>query len=671
MPATATTPLLDASKRVHYTLGLVLGEDEFRQEQGYFIERDRLHNRALHGYGTVSGLAVEVVPAGDGDAEVRVRPGLAVDPFGESIAVDATQCARLAPWLSRSATRDRLDELEASPPDEVRVYLTLAYRERLTDDIPVPGAPCRDEDDSAVASRIDDAFELAFSLDRPPHVEEAAVRLFADFLGRITLVADDSADAGSALTEAEFLDAVRAYAEAAGPASPPESPPESPPGAPPVLVLASEADDLLRAGLRTWVTDLRPDLLGDAYANPREAGDDRVLIAELVVGIERDGDVVRVASADDAPDVTVVEDDRPYLLTTRLIQERLLARFDVRFEETLGIGDAAGGDLTGTYPSPTVRALQTRAVAEAAPANGNVLTWNEGAAQWEPAAPAVGGGGGGLTLREVAERLPTVPLVTVAPNTGDRDRGPGFFLWFHLDANADLRRDNVPAVEGLDDEAVAVFAETDRDTPAASPFLRRLDVGRSENGGLPRNTFFLPVREADQARQLRFKFDLERIAASVEGRPVRLAEWVSERPMKWEGHDGERTVTAFVTNDRPEARPAPEPPARTGPDIVAAGVFESDANRRIRPLGPVLGGLRAEAADDGFGEVLLRFPSFTPNDTYVVTGTPLVERDRSSASNTLQVVFPFEDRGIRLRFRSEQTEPQIRGFMVQVVQITG
>lgn len=677
MPALATTPLLDPTKRVNYTLGLVLGEDEFRQEQRYFIERGRLHNRALHGYGTVSGLAVRVVATDDGDAEVQVGPGLAVDPFGESIAVETTQCARLTPWLNRSANRDRLSEAAASPPEEVRLYVTLGYRERLTDDVPVPGAPCRSEDDSAVASRVDDDFELAFSFDRPPHAEDAGVRLFADFLGRIQLVAPESANAGDALDEEAFLAAVRAYAEADGPTSPPESPPSSPPSSPPeaeapVLILTSEADDLLRAGLRVWVTDLRPLLLGDAYANPREAGDDRVLLAELLVGVERDGDTVRLALLDDAPDVTVVEDDRPYLISTRLLQERLLARFDVRFEETLGIGDAAGGDLAGTYPSPTVRRLQGRDVVDADPANGNVLTWNNSDSRWEPRAPAAAGGGG-IGIVDVAEQLPTIPLVTVVRST-DRDRGPGFFLWFHLDANPDLQLDNVPLVERVEDEGVVVWAETESGSPAATPFLRRLGTGSASSDGLPRNTFFLPLRDGERdAAQLRLKFNLEAIQASTPSGSFPLLQWVAQRPVKWDGHDGKSTVTVFHKVERSSGED-PGPPPRTGPQIVAAGQFRITDGRalQLQPVGPVAGNLRmASLGIRNRSDFVLTFDGYDEGRPYVVTATAVVSGDDAGASNTVQVVAPPTSRGIVVRALGRQGVPELSGFMVQVIEITG
>jgi len=56
---------------------------------------------------------------------------------------------------------------------------------------------------------------------------------------------------------------------------------------------------------------------------------------------------------------------------------------DLDPNDDLRLGDQASGDLDGTYPAPTVAALQGRPVQNTAPGLGQVLKWNGG--EWAPA----------------------------------------------------------------------------------------------------------------------------------------------------------------------------------------------------------------------------------------------------------------------------------------------
>src|SRR5258705_6316983 len=78
-------------KRHNYAYGMILGVEDFKQEQSYFIDRMKLHNRMLHSYGTVVGL--EVSSAEDTAKSILVKAGMAIDPEGNEIMLpSAVQC---------------------------------------------------------------------------------------------------------------------------------------------------------------------------------------------------------------------------------------------------------------------------------------------------------------------------------------------------------------------------------------------------------------------------------------------------------------------------------------------------------------------------------------------------------------------------------------------------
>jgi len=130
-------------KRHNYVYGMVLGVEDFKEEQSYFIDRMKLHNRMLHGYGTVTGLKVS--SSADAAQSILVNAGMAIDPEGNEIMLpSAVQC----PF----------------PETGTEAYLVLYWAERETDPIPVPGSGS--EDSQTVPSRVEEYAILKYEVDQ-------------------------------------------------------------------------------------------------------------------------------------------------------------------------------------------------------------------------------------------------------------------------------------------------------------------------------------------------------------------------------------------------------------------------------------------------------------------------------------------------------------------------
>jgi hypothetical protein len=119
-------------KRVRFFAGQLLSAKDFQAEQEYWLEKQRRHNRAVHGYGVVSGLNVSVA-----DNAISVSPGMAFDRWGNELVLP--QCLRLS----------------VAQPARV-AYVIARYHERETDSVPVQRDPARE----AEFSRVEEGSEI-------------------------------------------------------------------------------------------------------------------------------------------------------------------------------------------------------------------------------------------------------------------------------------------------------------------------------------------------------------------------------------------------------------------------------------------------------------------------------------------------------------------------------
>lgn len=285
---------LPPNKRVNYTFGMVLGEQDFRQEQAHFEWKHRISNLLLHGYGTVCGLQVTARPLSDGsDVEIYVSSGYAVSPQGDWIWVDHDQCARIGAWLQRHSS----DLPGFSGPGSYTAYVSLCYDECLVDLVPVAGRACASEEDTRAPSRILETFRTEFSWTAPEQGREDHFRAFGDLLQRIEII-PESGSPPDPDDSAYLIELVRHLGLEESP--PTLSPPEDSIG-----LYASTLCETMREALAVWVTEVCPRF---------ESRSDCILLAAIHFDVDAAGALL-------VNSVAIDNDARPVLVPDRLKQE--------------------------------------------------------------------------------------------------------------------------------------------------------------------------------------------------------------------------------------------------------------------------------------------------------------------------------------------------------------
>lgn len=143
---------LNAFERNNYFYGKLMTVRDFELEQSYFIEKRKLLNRYLQGWGAVCGL--EIVPH-ECPKKVVLKPGIALDCYGNEIVVTSDVEINLA-------SGD-----EEIPAEGKTVYVCIKYLECDVEPVPVLVSECSCDDTASKSSIKRETFEYAILQTEP------------------------------------------------------------------------------------------------------------------------------------------------------------------------------------------------------------------------------------------------------------------------------------------------------------------------------------------------------------------------------------------------------------------------------------------------------------------------------------------------------------------------
>jgi hypothetical protein len=136
------------TERNRYFTGKHMTARDFTGEQEYFLGRHRLHNRLLHGWGILCGLAVEEHPnAACRDTFVVVKAGVVLDCCGREVFLAEDQAVKV----------ERLNDLAGGG-----VLLCLRYGEELIEPVPVLYSAGGCDASRSEANRVRETASLEF-----------------------------------------------------------------------------------------------------------------------------------------------------------------------------------------------------------------------------------------------------------------------------------------------------------------------------------------------------------------------------------------------------------------------------------------------------------------------------------------------------------------------------
>jgi len=142
-----STPPCDQGffERLNYYFGKLITERDFKAEQNYFNEKRWLLNRRTIGWGVVCGL--EVIKKENVTNQVIVKPGLALDQYGNDIVVCQEQTIEVIP-------------ASQVQPIDGDFYVCIKYKWCYSEPVPSPVEECGEYRSDCQYNRIRETFVL-------------------------------------------------------------------------------------------------------------------------------------------------------------------------------------------------------------------------------------------------------------------------------------------------------------------------------------------------------------------------------------------------------------------------------------------------------------------------------------------------------------------------------
>lgn len=169
-------PDVDSRDRLNYVQGILLDATSFADEQLYHRGRLARALAYLFGTGTVAGLEVTYVND-DGQDEIEVAAGLAIDPLGRLIEVPRRWCVQLTEWFAAQRAGDLSDgwltEAPAPPMLVADVFVRFVECGRRLS--PALASGPYDALDAVAPSRLRDELELALVIRTEAQLRRAAI----------------------------------------------------------------------------------------------------------------------------------------------------------------------------------------------------------------------------------------------------------------------------------------------------------------------------------------------------------------------------------------------------------------------------------------------------------------------------------------------------------------